>query len=73
MRDNDKEEFINKFYLQKMKEIKILLKNEKQNYKNSINRRDCEIKDLTNYKLNLVKQLNDNESEFKDLKREVLH
>ena len=27
MRDNDKEEFINKFYLQKMKEIKILLKN----------------------------------------------
>ncbi len=76
MRNNDKEKIQIKFYLQENERIKNLvesIKKEKQNYKNLINRRNSEIKDLTNYKLNLVKQLHDNESEFKGLKGEVLH
>ena len=59
MRNNDKEKIQIKFYLQENERIKNLvesIKKEKQNYKNLINRRNSEIKDLTNYKLNLVKQ-----------------
>ena len=59
MRNNDKEKIQIKFYLQENERIKNLvesIKKKKKNYKNLINRRNSEIKDLTNYKLNLVKQ-----------------
>jgi len=75
MRNNDKEKIQIKFYLQENERIKNLvesIKKEKQNYKNLINRRNSEIKDLTNHGFNLIKQLNDNESEFKGLKGEVI-
>ncbi len=51
MRNNDKEKIQIKFYLQENERIKNLvesIKKEKQNYKNLINRRNSEIKDLTN-------------------------
>ena len=75
MRDNDKEKFNNKVLFSENERNKILIenmKNEIQNYKSSINRRDTEIKDLMNEKLNLVKQLHENEAEFQDLKSEVI-
>ena len=75
MRDNDKEKFNNKVLFSENERNKILIenmKNEIQNYKSSINRRDIEIKDLMNDKLNLVKQLHENEAEFQDLKSEVI-
>ena len=75
MKDNDKEKFNNKVLFSENERNKILIenmKNEIQNYKSSINRRDIEIKDLMNDKLNLVKQLHENEAEFQDLKSEVI-
>jgi len=75
MRDNDKEKFNNKVLFSENERNKNLIenmKNEIQNYKSSINRRDIEIKDLMNDKLNLVKQLHENEAEFQDLKSEVI-
>ena len=75
MKDNDKEKFNNKVLFSENERNKILIenmKNEIQNYKSSINRRDIEIKDLMNDKLNLVKQLQENEAEFQDLKSEVI-
>jgi chromosome segregation ATPase len=75
MKDNDKEKFNNKVLFSENERNKNLIenmKNEIQNYKSSINRRDIEIKDLMNDKLNLVKQLHENEAEFQDLKSEVI-
>jgi chromosome segregation ATPase len=75
MKDSDKEKFNNKMLYTENERNKSLIENMKlelQSNKNSMNRKDSQIKDLMNEKLNLIKQLHDNEAEFQDLKTEVI-
>ena len=75
MKDVDKEKFANKMLYTENERNKNLmdnLHNEINNYKDNLNRKEIEIKELLNDKLNLTKSLSDRDSEFQMLKMDVL-
>jgi chromosome segregation ATPase len=75
MKDVDKEKFANKMLYTENERNKNLmdnLHNEINNYKDNLNQKEIEIKELLNDKLNLTKNLSDRDSEFQVLKMDVL-
>jgi chromosome segregation ATPase len=75
MKDVDKEKFANKMlYTENERNRNLMdnLHNEINNYKDTLNRKEIEIKELLNDKLNLTKSLSDRDSEFQMLKMDVL-
>ena len=57
---------------EKNKDLLESMKNELKNYQNNINIKELEIKDLMNEKYSLMKQINEYDAEFQDLRSEVI-
>ena len=71
----DKEKFANQMLStenEKNKDLLESMKNEIKNYQNNLGLKELEIKDLMNEKYSLMKQINEYDAEFQDLRSEVI-